>query len=92
MTTILQTAIPLAASYIPNDLRPTLVGLSREDLAAILERIGIPEKQRKMRMRQLWHWIYQRGKTDFALMTDISKEVRGQLEEAFVVSRPEIVT
>ena len=92
MTTLLQTAIPLAASYIPNDLRPTLVGLSREDLTAILERVAVPEKQRKMRMRQLWHWIYQRGKTDFDLMTDISKEVRGQLEEAFILTRPEIVT
>jgi 23S rRNA (adenine2503-C2)-methyltransferase len=92
MTTLLQTAIPLAASYIPNDLRPTLVGLNREDLAAILERVNVPEKQRKMRMRQLWHWIYQRGVLDFAAMTDVSKELRLKLEEAFVIGRPEVVT
>ncbi len=92
MTTLLQTAIPLAASYIPNDLRPTLVGLSREDLAAILERVNVPEKQRKMRMRQLWHWIYQRGVLDFAAMTDVSKELRLKLQEAFVIGRPEVVT
>jgi 23S rRNA (adenine2503-C2)-methyltransferase len=92
MTTLLQTAIPLAASYIPNDTRVSLVGLSREDLAAILERVGVPEKQRKMRMRQLWHWIYQRGVTDFALMTDVSKELRSKLEDAFVIGRPEVVT
>ncbi len=92
MTTLLQTAIPLAASYIPNDLRPTLVGLACEDLAAILERVNVPEKQRKMRMRQLWHWIYQRGVTDFAAMTDVSKELRLKLEEAFVIGRPEVVT
>ncbi len=92
MTTLLQTAIPLAASYIPNDLRPTLVGLSREDLAAILERVNVPEKQCKMRMRQLWHWIYQRGVVDFAAMTDVSKELRLKLEEAFVIGRPEVVT
>ncbi len=92
MTTFLQTAIPLAASYIPNDLRPTLVGLAREDLAAILERVNVPEKQRKMRMRQLWHWIYQRGVSDFAAMTDVSKELRLKLEEAFVIGRPEVVT
>jgi 23S rRNA (adenine2503-C2)-methyltransferase len=92
MTTLLHTAIPLAASYIPNDNRPTLVGLSREDLAAILERVNVPEKQRKMRMRQLWHWIYQRGVVDFAAMTDVSKELRLKLEEAFVISRPEVVT
>jgi 23S rRNA (adenine2503-C2)-methyltransferase len=92
MTTLLQTAIPLAASYIPNDTRLTLVGLSREELASILERVGVPEKQRKMRMRQLWHWIYQRGVTDFALMTDVSKELRVKLEDIFTIGRPEIVT
>jgi 23S rRNA (adenine2503-C2)-methyltransferase len=92
MTTLLQTAIPLAASYIPNDNRPTLVGLSREDLAAILERVNVPEKQRKMRMRQLWHWIYQRGVVGFDAMTDVSKDLRLKLEEAFVISRPEVVT
>jgi 23S rRNA (adenine2503-C2)-methyltransferase len=92
MTTVLQTAIPLAASYIPNDTRLSLVGLSREDLAAILERVGVPEKQRKMRMRQLWHWIYQRGVTEFGLMTDVSKDLRTKLEDAFVIGRPEVVT
>ena len=92
MTTLLQTAIPLAASYIPNDTRTTLMGLSREDLAAILERVGVPEKQRKMRMRQLWHWIYQRGVFDFADMTDVSKELRAKLEDVFVIGRPEVVT
>jgi 23S rRNA (adenine2503-C2)-methyltransferase len=92
MTTLLQTTIPLAASYIPNDLRPTLVGLSREDLAAILERVSVPEKQRKMRMRQLWHWIYQRGVTDFAAMTDVSKDLRVKLEDTFIIGRPEVVT
>jgi 23S rRNA (adenine2503-C2)-methyltransferase len=92
MTTLLQTAIPLAASYIPNDTRIILMGLSREDLAAILERVGVPEKQRKMRMRQLWHWIYQRGVFDFADMTDVSKELRAKLEDVFVIGRPEVVT
>jgi 23S rRNA (adenine2503-C2)-methyltransferase len=92
MTTLFQTAIPLAASYIPNDTRTTLLGLSREDLAAILERVGVPEKQRKMRMRQIWHWIYQRGVFDFSDMTDVSKELRAKLEEAFIIGRPEVVT
>ncbi len=78
--------------YIQNDRRPTLVGLSREGLAELLARIGVPDKQRRMRARQLWHWIYQRGVVDFAAMTDISKELRGKLEDAFKVTRPEIVT
>ena len=93
MTTLLST-IPanLPERYIQNDTRPSLVGLSREMLADILARVGVPEKQRKMRARQLWHWIYFRGVTQFAAMTDISKELRGKLEEVFQVSRPEIVT
>jgi 23S rRNA (adenine2503-C2)-methyltransferase len=82
----------LPERYIQNDLRPTLVGLSREALAELLARIGVPDKQRRMRARQLWHWIYQRGVVEFAAMTDISKELRLKLEEAFKVTRPEIVT
>ncbi len=82
----------LPERYIQNDLRPTLVGLSREGLAELLARIGVPDKQSRMRARQLWHWIYQRGVIDFSAMTDISKELRSKLEEAFKVTRPEIVT
>ena len=90
MATTLLSNLP--ERYIQNDTRPSLVGLSREGLAEILARIGVPEKQRRMRARQLWHWIYHKGFTSFDLMTDISKEVRGKLEEAFQVGRPEIVT
>ena len=82
----------LPERYIQNDLRPTLVGLSREGLAELLARIGVPDKQSRMRARQLWHWIYQRGVIDFTAMTDISKELRSKLEESFKVTRPEIVT
>ncbi|MDE2384336.1 MAG: 23S rRNA (adenine(2503)-C(2))-methyltransferase RlmN [Alphaproteobacteria bacterium] len=92
MVTLLQTAAPVAASYIPNDTRRSLVGLSREQLAAALADVGVPEKQRRMRSRQLWHWMYNRGVTDFALMTDISKDLQRKLDESFVVARPEVVT
>jgi 23S rRNA (adenine2503-C2)-methyltransferase len=91
MVTLLKTADPVAASYIPNDTRRTLVGLSREQLAEALAAVGVPEKQRRMRMRQLWHWMYSRGATDFALMTDISKDLQRKLDEVFVVARPEVV-
>jgi 23S rRNA (adenine2503-C2)-methyltransferase len=82
----------LPERYIQNDMRPSLVGLSRELLADALAKAGVPEKQRKMRARQLWHWIYHRGVTSFAAMTDISKELRERLDETFQVGRPEIVT
>jgi 23S rRNA (adenine2503-C2)-methyltransferase len=90
MNTTLISNLP--ERYIQNDLRPTLAGLTRVELAEMMARIGVTEKQRKMRARQLWHWIYNKGFTSFDLMTDISKELRVKLEETFHVGRPEIVT
>ena len=72
--------------------KPSLVGLSREGLAAALLRIGIPERQVKMRAAQLWHWLYVRGATDFAAMTNMAKDLRTTLADAFTLARPEIVT
>ena len=92
MVTILKTAAPVAASYIPNDTRRNIVGLSRAALTDVLADVGVPEKQRRMRMRQLWHWMYNRGVTDFSVMTDISKDMQRKLDEAFVIARPEVVT
>ena len=71
--------------------RPSLVGLSRVELAAAFAGIGIPERERRMRAQQLWHWLYVRGATDFAGMTSISKEVRALLERHFTLARPEVV-
>ena len=92
MVTLLQTAAPVAASYIPNDMRRNIVGLSRAALTDVLGEAGIPEKQRRMRTRQLWHWMYNRGVTDFSVMTDISKDMQRKLDEMFVIARPEVVT
>ena len=75
MVTLLKTADPVAASYIPNDTRRSIVGLSRAQLTDVLADVGVPEKQRRMRMRQIWHWMYNRGITDFEQMTDISKDM-----------------
>src|SRR5680860_326107 len=87
------TTIGLEAAPRPADPRKdTLVGLSREVLAERLATLGVPERQRRMRVRQLWSWIYVRGVTDFAAMTDIAKELRAQLAASFTLARPEIVT
>ena len=91
MVTLLQTAA-VAASYIPNDTRRNLVGLSRAALTDILADVGIPEKQRRMRMRQLWHWMYNRGVVEFSVMTDIAKDLQRKLDESFTIARPEVVT
>src|SRR6476620_10105828 len=71
--------------------KPSLVGLTRAQLADALGSVGVPERQRKMRVQQLWHWIYFRGFTDFAAMTSVSKELRAALAERYTVARPEVV-
>ncbi|HFC05612.1 MAG TPA: 23S rRNA (adenine(2503)-C(2))-methyltransferase RlmN [Rhizobiales bacterium] len=70
----------------------SLIGLTREGLRDVLELAGVPEKQRRMRASQIWAWIYFRGTTDFAEMTNIGKELRQRLSETFTLERPEIVT
>jgi len=69
-----------------------LIGLSRVALAARLRDLGVPERQTRMRVSQLWSWLYVRGATGFAAMTDIAKDLRGDLAQAFTLERPEIVT
>jgi 23S rRNA (adenine2503-C2)-methyltransferase len=68
------------------------IGLGRAELAARLRDLGVPERQTRMRVSQLWSWLYVRGATDFAQMTDISKELRGEFAENFTLKRPAIVT
>src|ERR1700727_3463907 len=77
-------------SYVP-PAKPSLVGLSRAELSDQLGARGVAPAQSKMRVQQLWHWIYVRGARRFDEMTSISKEMRGELEQHFTVARPEVV-
>jgi 23S rRNA (adenine2503-C2)-methyltransferase len=81
--------IPLE-TYVP-PARPSLIGLSRDELSERLGDIGVAPAQRKMRVQQLWHWIYFRGARNFDEMTSVSKETRARLAERFTVDRPEVV-
>src|ERR1700761_5614145 len=76
--------------YVP-PAKPSLVGLSRAELADRLGEIGVAPAQRKMRTQQLWHWMYFRGAKSFAEMTNVSKDMRAELEKHFTVDRPEVV-
>src|SRR5947207_3297341 len=76
--------------YVP-PAKPSLVGLSRAALADALGTIGVAEKQRKMRLAQLWNWIYVRGVTRFDQMTSVSKDLRAALDAHFTLDRPEVV-
>jgi 23S rRNA (adenine2503-C2)-methyltransferase len=73
------------------DGRVDLVGLSKAQIRAELLSAGLDEKQAKLRAKQIWHWVYNRGATDFALMTDIAKAQHPWLSERFVIGRPEVV-
>lgn len=70
--------------------RRDLVGLTRDELTAVLDGLGVPERQQRMRVRQLWAWIYNRGATDFDAMTDLGKPLRDSLAEHCRISRPEV--
>ncbi|MGV3481648.1 MAG: 23S rRNA (adenine(2503)-C(2))-methyltransferase RlmN [Sphingobium sp.] len=84
--------VPVPRPNVPRtDGRIDLVGLSRDQIRATLADAGLDPKQAKLRAKQLWHWIYNRGATDFSVMTDIAKAQHPWLAERFVISRPEVV-
>lgn len=84
--------VPVVSPRAANtDPRRDILGLSRDELRAALIEIGVPERQANMRAKQIWNWVYHRGVTDFEAMTNVAKEVRARLGEAFCISRPEIV-
>jgi 23S rRNA (adenine2503-C2)-methyltransferase len=72
--------------------KQNLICMSRDAMCEALIAAGTKEKQAKMRVGQIWGWIYQKGVSDFAHMTNLAKDYRAMLAEHFTVSRPEIVT
>lgn len=88
-TLIKEVATPVAPEQVQKE---SLVGLARDALADQLSKAGVPERQLRMRVGQLWGWMYVRGATSFDIMSDIAKDLREQLEAQFTLSRPLIVT
>ncbi|MEL6379503.1 MAG: 23S rRNA (adenine(2503)-C(2))-methyltransferase RlmN [Pseudomonadota bacterium] len=81
------SALPAAAPGLTN-----IIGLPRPALAqALAETFGLEPKKARMRAAQIWRWVYHFGVTDFAAMTDIGKEMRGQLPAHFTLARPALV-
>ncbi|MEE4120402.1 MAG: 23S rRNA (adenine(2503)-C(2))-methyltransferase RlmN [Paracoccaceae bacterium] len=74
------------------DGRVNLVGLTRAQLREALIAAGTPEKQAKMRVGQIWQWIYQKGVRDFGAMTNLAKDYRAHLAEHVAIEVPEIVS
>ncbi len=84
--------VPVPRAITPRaDGRVDLLGLSALQIRAELEEKGLDAKQAKLRSKQLFHWLYHRGETDFAAMTDLGKPLRPWMAERFVVGRPQVV-
>ena len=73
------------------DGRIDLIGLPRKRIADLFLEAGLDAKGAKLRAKQVFHWLYHRGVTDFEAMTDIAKTMRPWLAERFVIGRPDIV-
>ncbi len=71
---------------------PNIVGLTRDALRAALIDMGTAEKQAKMRVNQIWAWLYHWGVRDFAEMTNLAKDYRAKLAETFIIEVPEVVS
>ncbi len=98
-----QPAAPITAAPITQDVltiprklpetgKVNLVGLTRTQLRDALIAAGTPEKQAKMRVGQIWQWVYNWGVRDFAQMTNLAKDYRALLADSFEISVPEVVT
>ena len=77
---------------LPEGGRTNIIGLTRDQLRSALIAAGCPEKQAKMRVGQLWQWVYFFGLRDFDQMTNLSKDFRAMLAEKFELALPEVVT
>ena len=84
--------VPVPRDVTPReDGRVDLIGLPKKRIAELFEVAGLDAKAAKLRAKQVFHWLYHRGVTDFAAMTDIAKTMRPWLAERFVIGRPEVV-
>ena len=77
---------------LPDSGRVNIVGLTRDQLRQALIDAGTPEKQAKMRVGQVWQWVYHWGIRDFAQMSNLAKDYRALLADRFEITLPEIVT
>ncbi|MCC1491265.1 23S rRNA (adenine(2503)-C(2))-methyltransferase RlmN [Cognatishimia sp. F0-27] len=77
---------------LPDSDKTNLVGLTRDGMRTALLEAGTPEKQIKMRLNQVWQWVYHWGVRDFAQMTNLSKDYRALLADRFEISLPEVVS
>jgi 23S rRNA (adenine2503-C2)-methyltransferase len=89
MTRLLENR-PAAAMQAVWPAKPSLAGMTKEELMIALGSAGVTSGQSKMRAAQLWNWIYARGARDFSELSNIAKSLRADLDARFSLARPEI--
>jgi len=77
---------------VPEGGKTNIVGLTRPALRDALIAMGTSEKQSRMRVNQIWQWVYQWGVRDFHAMTNLAKTYRAQLDATFEITLPEMVS
>ena len=88
---------PLDPVPVPRDITPRadgrtdLIGLPKSRITELFAAAGLDAKAAKLRAKQVFHWLYHRGVTDFSAMTDIAKDMRPWLAARFVIGRPKVV-
>ena len=87
-----KTAEILAPAPVRTGGKYSLIGFGRAALQDKLSEIGVPAREQRMRVNQLWHWIYHRGASSFDAMLNVSKTLRTTLNDSFTLNRPEIVS
>ena len=70
--------------------KPSLVGITRVELSAALRRLGVPDKQLRMRVNQIWGWLYAHGVREIDQMTNIARDLRESLAAHFSLARLEL--
>lgn len=68
--------------------RIPLIGLTAEELKAVMTANGLPA----FRAKQVWHWMYHRGARDFESMGNLPKNLRAELAEKYSITRPAVAT
>ncbi|MCZ2203498.1 23S rRNA (adenine(2503)-C(2))-methyltransferase RlmN [Bartonella sp. A05] len=84
-------ALKKCGAIVQDSPKLSLIGLLHDEMIHALRAVGVPERQTRMRVRQLWHWLYVRGVSHFDEMLNIAKPMREMLKEHFSIARPEIV-
>ena len=89
--TLISNAPDASPALAIDDGKVRLVGMGRSEIADALTAFGIEPPKVRMRTKQIFHWIYNYGVTEWDEMTNVSKALREKLQTTFSLERPEVI-